>query len=43
MSEPTLINYTTVDFSTKADMEVRIYKWQEQRDKFLPSSKQEVC
>ena len=39
MSEPTLINYTTADFSSKADMEVRIYKWQEQRDKYLPKLK----
>ena len=39
MSEPTLINYTTADFSTKADMEVRIYKWHEQRDKYLPKLK----
>ena len=39
VSEHTLINYTTADFSTKADMEVRIYKWQEQRDKYLPKLK----
>ncbi len=36
MTESTLLNYTTADFSTKADMEIRIYRWQEQRDKYLP-------
>ena len=36
MTEPTLLNYTTADFSTKADMEIRIYRWQEHRDKYLP-------
>ena len=29
MTESTLLNYTTADFSTKADMEIRIYRWQE--------------
>ena len=36
MSESKLINYTTADFATKADMELRIYKWQESKDKHLP-------
>ena len=36
MTESTLLNYTTADFSTKADMEIRIYRRQEQRDKYLP-------
>ena len=36
MTESTLLNYTTADFSTKADMEIRIYRWQEQREKYLP-------
>ena len=33
MTETTFLNYTTADFSTKADMEIRIYRRQEQRDK----------
>ena len=36
MSQTKLINYTTADFATKADMELRIYKWQEHKDKYLP-------
>ena len=36
MTESTLLNHTTADFSTKADMEIRIYRWQEQREKYLP-------
>ena len=39
MSETKLINYTTADFATKADMELRIYKWQEHKDKYLPKLK----
>ena len=36
MSESKLINYTTADFATKGDMELRTYKWQEHKDKHLP-------
>jgi hypothetical protein len=39
MTESTLLNYTTADFSTKADMEIRIYRWQEQRDKHFLASR----
>ena len=38
MTESTLLNYTTADFSTKADMEIRIYRRQEQRDKHFLAS-----
>ena len=42
MTESTLLNYTTADFSTKADMEIRIYRWQEQRNNYL-NFKQRAC
>ena len=38
MTETTFLNYTTADFSTKADMEIRIYRRQEQRDKHFLAS-----
>jgi|TARA_A100001234_G_scaffold220028_1_gene232105 hypothetical protein len=39
MTETTFLNYTTADFSTKADMEIRIYRRQEQRDKHFLASR----
>ena len=39
MTEKTFLNYTTADFSTKADMEIRIYRRQEQRDKHFLANK----
>ena len=36
MSEAKLINYSTADFGAKADMELRLFKWQEQKEEYLP-------
>ena len=36
MSEAKLINYSTADFGAKADMELRLFKWQDQKEEYLP-------
>ena len=39
MSEAKLINYSTADFGAKADMELRLFKWQDQKEEYLPMLK----
>ena len=39
MSDAKLINYSTADFATEAELEVRVYKWQEQKNEYLPKLK----
>ena len=36
MPEAKLINYSTADFGSKVDMEFRLFKWQEQKEQYLP-------
>ena len=36
MSEAKLINYSTADFGSKGDMELRLLKWQDQKEEHLP-------
>ena len=41
MAQPIIINYSTVDFSSKNDMEITIMRWNnEQKSKYLPELKQ---
>ena len=35
MSESMFINFSTADFGSKSDMELRLLKWQEQKEKYL--------
>ena len=43
MTESTLLNYTTADFSTKADMEIRIYRCRSKEKSTYLNSKQKAC
>ena len=40
MTSATIVNYSTVDFSSKNDMEITIMRWNnEQKSKYLPELK----
>ena len=34
-----LINYSTADYGSKADMELALYRWKEKRDTLMPMLK----
>lgn len=36
MSESTLMNFVTVDYPTEGDLELSRYRWEENREKYLP-------
>ena len=36
MSESTLMNFVTVDYATESDLEVSRFRWEENREKYLP-------
>ena len=39
MEEAKLINYSTADYGSKADMELALYRWKEKRDTMMPMLK----
>ena len=36
MSESTLMNFVTVDYATESDLDVSRFRWEENREKYLP-------
>ena len=42
MEEAKLINYSTADYGSKADMELALYRWKEKRDTLMPMLKAKV-
>ena len=39
MEDSKLINYSTADYGSKADMELSLYRWKEKRDQLMPKLK----
>ena len=40
MTNVKLMNYTIADFLSKQDMELRLYKWEDEKKNFLPKLKE---